>query len=214
MRIAFIGAQNVGKSTLIDEFIKQWPMYKKPTKSYRDFITESNIKLNKEGDKESQKKILNALVDELQHATASGDKYLVFDRCPVDNIAYSLWHYAKGTSGINEEFIIDTKTIAAISLKHLDAIFYVPLREEIPLTAKQNRDIDVTYRQEMDNIYRALVESYEKNTGAFFPTEDCPPLITLDGPPDMRLPQMKLYIKENGNCYGEEDGSLLDPSKI
>lgn len=214
MRIAFIGAQNVGKSTLIEEFIKQWPMYKKPSKSYRDFIAESNIKLNKEGDKESQRKILDALVDELQHAAASEDKYLVFDRCPVDNIAYSLWHYAKGTKGIDEEFIINTKTIAAISLKHLDAIFYVPLREEIPLTKKENRDIDRTYRQEVDNIYKALVESYEKNTGAFFPNEDCPPLITLDGPPDMRLPQLKLYIKENGNCYGESDGSLLDPSKI
>lgn len=214
MRIAFIGAQNVGKSTLIEEFIKQWPMYKKPSKSYRDFIAESNIKLNKEGDKESQRKILDALVDELQHAAASEDKYLVFDRCPVDNIAYSLWHYAKGTKGIDEEFIINTKTIAAISLKHLDAIFYVPLREEIPLTKKENRDIDRTYRQEVDNIYKALVESYEKNTGAFFPNEDCPPLITLDGPPDMRLPQLKLYIKENGNCYGESDGSLLDPSEI
>jgi thymidylate kinase len=214
MRIAFIGAQNVGKSTLIEEFIKQWPMYKKPTKSYRDFITESNIKLNKEGDKESQRKILDALVDELQHAVASGDKHLVFDRCPVDNIAYSLWHYAKGTKGIDEEFVINTKTIAALSLKHLDAIFYVPLREEIPLVAKENRDIDKTYRQEVDNIYKALVESYEKNTGAFFPSEDCPPLITLDGPPDMRLPQLKLYIKENGCCYGEEDGSLLDPSQI
>jgi hypothetical protein len=36
----------------------------------------------------------------------------------------------------------------------------------------------------------------------------------LEGPPDMRIPQMSLYIKENGNCFGEEDGTLIDPSKV
>jgi hypothetical protein len=214
MRIALIGAQNVGKTTLVEEFIKHWPMYKRPEKTYRDFIKESKLNLNKNGDKQSQKAILNALVDEVQQATASGEKYLIFDRCTVDNIAYSLWHYAKGTPGFDAEFIIDSKTIAAIALKHIDAIFYIPSREEIKLTEKENRDTDKTFRDEMDNIFRALVESYEKNTGAFFPTEDCPPLITLDGPPDMRIPQMRLYIKENGNCYGEEDGSLLNTAEI
>jgi hypothetical protein len=30
----------------------------------------------------------------------------------------------------------------------------------------------------------------------------------------MRIPQIKLYIKDNGNCFGEEDGSLIDASKV
>lgn len=214
MRIAFIGAQSVGKTTLIEEFIRQWPMYKKPEKTYRDFIKEKNLKLNQEGDVLSQKAILNALVDELQQAAATGYKHLVFDRCPVDNIAYTLWHHAKDTPGFGIDMVMDSKAIAALSLKHLDAIFYLPVRKEIPLTEKENRDTDSTFRDEMDNIYAALVESYEKNTGAFFPKEDCPPLITLSGPPDLRIPQIKLYIKENGNCFGEEDGSLIDPSEI
>lgn len=214
MRISLIGAQNTGKSTLIEEFIKTWPMYKRPEKTYRDIIKEQNLNINKEGDKLSQKAILNALVDEVQIATASDNKHIIFDRCTVDNIAYSLWHYAKDTPGFTTEFIIDSKDIAAISLKYINVIFYVPARKEVPITAKEGRELDPVFREEIDNIFDSLVESYEKNTGAFFPKEDCPAVIRLGGPPDMWIPQMKLYIKDNGNGYGEEDGTLIDPSNV
>jgi hypothetical protein len=214
MKIAFIGAGAVGKSTLIEQFIEKWPMYKKPTKTYRDIIAEQGLLINKQGTKESQKAILNALVDEAQAASASEDKYIVFDRSVVDNIAYTLWHYAKNTEGFTKEFIIDSQTIANLALKYYDIIFYVPARKEIPITEKQNRETDETFREEIDNIFRALVASYEKQTGAFFPSEDCPAVIELEGPPDMRLPQISLYIKENGNSYGEEDGTLIDASQI
>lgn len=205
-----MGAQNTGKSTLVENFIKQWPMYRKPEKTYRDLIKEQNIKLNKEADKDSQKAILNALVDEIQGACASENStHLIFDRCTVDNIAYTLWHHAKDTPGFTREFVIDSQSIAALSLKYLDIIFYVPVRKEIPLVQREGREIDIVFREEIDNVFDALVDSYENNTRAFFPTEDCPVVIRLEGPPDMWVPQMKLYIKENGNCYGEEDGSLL-----
>lgn len=210
MKIALIGAQNTGKSTLVENFIKQWPMYKRPEKSYRDLIKEKNIKLNKEGDKESQRAILNALVDEIQGACASEDsKHVIFDRCTVDNIAHTLWHYAKDNPEFSREFVIDSQSIAAMTLKYLDVIFYVPIRKEIPLVERDGRETDLAYREEIDNIFDALVESYESNTKAFFPTEDCPAIIRLEGPPDMWVPQMRLYIKENGDGYGEEDGSLL-----
>jgi GTPase SAR1 family protein len=209
MKIALIGAQNTGKSTLVENFIKQWPMYKRPERTYRDIIKEKNIKLNKDGDKESQRAILNALVDEIQAACATDHKHLIFDRCTVDNIAYSLWHYAKDTPGFTREYIVDSQSIAALTLKYLDIIFYVPVRKEIPLVARDGREIDLIYREEIDNIFDALVGSYEKNTKAFFPLEDCPAVIRLEGPPDMWVPQMKLYIKDNGNGFAEEDGSLL-----
>jgi hypothetical protein len=214
MKIAIIGAHCTGKTTFIENFVAEWPMYKTPEKTYRSFIQEENILLNKEGTKESQKQILNALVDELQTAVASNEEFVIFDRCPVDNIAYTLWHYAKDTEGFTSEFVIDSKTIATLSLKHLDLIFYIPIRKEIPLTPKKNRDIDETFREEIDNIFHSLVNSYEKNTGAFFPTEDCPAVIRLEGPPDMWIPQVKLYIKDNGNPYGEEDGSLIDVTQV
>ena len=214
MKIALIGSHNTGKSTLIDQFLKQWPMYKKPEKTYRDIIKEKNIKLNKEASAESQRAILDALVDEVQNASTSEDKFIIFDRCPIDNIAYSLWHYRKETPGFDENYIMDCKTIAAFAMKHIDVMFYLPVRKEIPLTPREGREIDETYREEIDNIYNAMVLSYERNTGAFFPKEDSPAVIRLDGPPDLRLPQIKLYIKDNGCGFGEEDGSLIASAEI
>lgn len=184
-------------------------MYKKPEKTYRDIIKEKNLPLNKEASKESQRTILNALVDEAQQACAKEDKHIIFDRCTVDNIAYTLWHYAKETTGFSVEYVIDSKAIAALALKYFDIIFYVPVREEIPVVPREGRETDLVFRDEINNIFDALVESYEKQTRAFFPEEDCPAVIRLEGPPDMWIPQMSLYIKDNGNGYGEEDGSLL-----
>jgi GTPase SAR1 family protein len=214
MKIALIGAHSVGKSTLVEQFLKEWPMYKRPEKTYRDIIKEKNLNINMQGDKESQRAILNALVDEVQLASTSDDKHIIFDRCPVDNMAYTLWHYAKDTEGFTSEFVMTCKDIAALSLKHIDLIFYVPARKEIPITPREGRETDETFREEIDNIFDSLVNSYEKNTGAFFPSEDCPAVIRLEGPPDMRIPQIKLYIKDTGNCFGEEDGSLIDASKV
>jgi hypothetical protein len=214
MRIAFMGAGAVGKSTLIDNFLKKWPMYKKPSKTYRDLIKEKDLKLNKQGNKESQKIILNALVEEAQQVVASEDPFVVFDRCVVDNIAYSLWHYGKETEGFTKEFIIDSQSIANIALKYYDIIFHVPARKEIPLTEKPNRETDEVFREEIDNIFQALIVSYEKRSGSFFPSEDCPAVIQLEGPADMRLPQISLYIKDNGMPYGEEDGSLIASAEL
>ena len=99
-------------------------------------------------------------------------------------------------------------------MKHIDVVFYLPVRKEIPITPREGREIDEVYREEIDNIYNAMVLSYEKNTGAFFPKEDSPAVIRLDGPPDLRLPQIKLYLKDDGRGFAEEDGSLITSADI
>jgi thymidylate kinase len=204
MKIAIIGSQGSGKSHLIKEFLEKWTMYKTPEKTYRDIIKSRNIKINQEGDEESQKAILNALIDEVQQA--KGD-FLIFDRCVIDNMAYTLWLNAHDK--VSNKFVMDTKFLTHQTLKLFDMIFYVPVRPEIELQEKETRDSDPKFREEIDNIFRALISSYEKGTGAFFPLEDCPAIITLEGPPDLRKDQISLYIKDNGMPFSEEDGSLL-----
>lgn len=207
MKIAFIGTQCNGKSTLVKEFREKWPMYKQPEKTYRDLIIEKKIKNNKNGTEESQKAILNALVDEVILATATEEKHIVFDRCVIDNIAYTLWLNEKGK--VSDEFVMDSRQVALETVKMYDIIFYLPLREEIKIEKRKGREIDPVYRQEIDNIFKALVTSYERNSGIFFPVRDCPAVITLEGPADLRCEQIRLYLKETGVPYGEEDGSLI-----
>jgi len=209
MKIAFMGSQSVGKSTLIQEFLTKWPMYNLPKKTYRDLIQEKKLKLNKKGTEESQRVILNALVDEVQGCLSTGETNVVFDRCVIDNIAYSLWLNANGK--VSDDFIRTSKTIAAETLKLYDIIFYLPIHESIKLTPKKNRDKDETYRVEIDNIIRALVTTYEKSTGQFFPLSDCPAVITLDMHPNARCEQIKLYVNESGNFYSDDSPSLLTP---
>lgn len=207
MKVAFMGTQCNGKSTLIKEFLKRWPMYKEVKSTYRNLLKTGKITGNQEGTEESQKTILNAIIDDTQKATAKGDDFLVFDRCVMDNIAYSLWLNEKGK--VSDEFIMDTKRIAFEAIRVFDIIFYLPLREEIKIVPRKGRDIDPIYRQEIDNIFRAIVGTYEKSAGIFFPKEDCPAVITLEGPPDLRIEQIPMYIKPSGKFFDEEDGSLL-----
>jgi thymidylate kinase len=182
-------------------------MYKQPEKTYRDLIKEKKVKNNKNGTEESQKAILNALVDEVILATATEEKHIVFDRCVIDNIAYTLWLNERNK--VSDEFVMDSRQIALETIKMYDIIFYLPLREEIKIEKRKGRDIDPVYRQEIDNIFKALVSSYERNSGVFFPVRDCPAVITLEGPADLRCEQIRLYLKDTGIPYGEEDGSLI-----
>jgi thymidylate kinase len=207
MKICFSGTQCNGKSTLIKEFCKRWPMYKEVKSSYRKLIKTNKVQHNEEGTEESQKAILNAIIDDTHHAIAKGDEFLVFDRCVIDNIVYSLWLNERDK--VSDEFIMDTKRVAYEAVKAFDIIFYIPLREEITIVPKKGRALDPVYRQEIDNLFRAVVGTYEKSAGIFFPKEDCPAVITLEGPPDLRIEQIPMYIKPSGRFFDEEDGSLL-----
>ena len=202
-----MGTQCNGKSTLIKGFLKKWPMYKEAKSTYRNLLKTGKVTGNQEGTEESQKTILNCIIDDTQKAIAKEEDFLVFDRCVMDNIAYSLWLNERGK--VSDEFIIDTKRIAYEAIKVFDIIFYLPLRDEIKIVPKKGRDINPEYRQEIDNIFRAIVGTYEKSLGIFFPKEDCPAVITLDGPPDLRIEQIPMYIKPSGRFFDEEDGSLL-----
>jgi len=207
MKIAFMGTQCNGKSTLIKGFCKRWPMYKEVKSTYRKLIKTGKVANNEEGTEESQKAILNSIIDDTQKAIAKGEDFLVFDRCVIDNIVYSLWLNEKGK--VSDEFIMDTKRIAYEAVKVFDIVFYIPLREEITIVPKKGRALDPVYRQEIDNLFRAVVGTYEKSAGIFFPKEDCPAVITLEGPADLRIEQIPMYVKPSGKFFDEEDGSLL-----
>lgn len=207
MKIAIIGTHCNGKTTLVEEFLKRWPMYSKPEKTYRDFLVEKKIKLNQKGTKESQKVILDALIDEAQAASASGNENIIFDRCVIDNLVYSLW--LNSNSKVDDNFIMDCKFLVAETVKLFDIIFYLPLCKDIPIVKRKSRDSDPVYREEIDNIFRAVVNTYEKNSGVFFPQRDCPAVIALEGPADLRCDQIQLYIKDTGKPYAEEDPSLI-----
>lgn len=213
MRIAVSGAACQGKSTLIQDFLKNWPVYKRSKESYRDLLTKENLKINKEVNQEGQWKILNSLIDDLQ-STAKTDK-IIFDRCPLDNLAYSMWSFDKQATDIDKEFIDKCIPLVAESMKHLDIIFFIPITKFSPVNIekKETRETDKEYIKEVDNIFKAIQRSYYTGKSPFFPKDDSPAIIEVFGTPEERIKMIELYLNSDGALHGEDE-SVLNPENL
>jgi len=207
MRIAIIGSACQGKTTLISDMIKQWPMYKAHESGYRKAVREGNLPINKETTKDTQWTILNHLVDDLQGY--NGDDNIIFDRCPLDNIVYSLWSNAKNTSDIDDEFIKKCIPLVQQSMHLIDIIFFIPITKVAPveITDKDTRDVDPEFISEIDNIFKVISHGlYKTGKSPFFPDEDRPPIIEVFGAPAERIEMIKLYV--------DEDGKVVDGGNV
>jgi predicted ATPase len=212
MRIAITGAACQGKSTLVEDFIKKWPGYKRSKESYRTVIKEENLKINKEADSNSQLKILNCLIDDLQ-VTEKADK-IIFDRCPLDNLVYSMWSFEKGCSDIDKDFIDKCIPLVRESMRHLDIVFFIPITKVSPvkIEEKKLRETDKTFIKETDNIFKAIHRSYFTGQSPFFPKDDSPAIIEIFGTPEERIKMIELYLNSEGNLHGEEESVLSKES--
>lgn len=214
MKIAFSGTQNTGKTTLIPHFLKRWPMYKTPNGSYRDVIVENKLEHSSKTGQKTQWLILEWMVDLLQKCNS--DDKLIFDRCPLDNLAYSFWSYGKGVGDIDTAFMDKTIAIVKESLKYLNIIFWIPYNNSIPIKDDGLRDTNLTHIQEINNIFESLYDQYQQNLHAnvFFPKDDCPAIIKLEGTTiDQRLDYIGEYLNPEGEIFGD-DHSIFNPQHI
>ena len=210
MRIAFSGAACTGKTTTLNAFLKKWPQYKTPEKSYRHLIT--GDKHSKKTDKNTQLAILDFMVQQQSEYTLH-DK-IVYDRCPLDNIVYTIWAYEKGKKGFTEQFV--NKCIGKVQkgMRSLDIIFFMTRDLMGPIEDDTKRETDPTYVMETDNIFKAIHKQLS-TTGMspFFPQNDSPALIELTGSVEERIQQISMYVTEDGHMYGEEQ-SLVNMDEI
>jgi len=209
MRIAISGTACQGKTTLINDFLKTWPSYTRSNESYRKVLKEEKLKINKEVTKDGQWKILNCLINDLQNTTRE-DK-IIFDRCPLDNLVYSMWSYERGTSDIDKEFLDKCIPLVRESMRMLDIIFFLPITKFSPIKIekKENREIDQNYIKEIDNIFKAIGQQYNINGGfPFFVHDDKPALIEIFGTPEERIEMVKLYLDKDGDVVSEKESVL------
>jgi predicted ATPase len=212
MRIAISGTACQGKTTFLNDFIKKWPKYTTPKNTYRDVIGKKKKHSSKTTSK-LQWDILNFMVDQLQECTA--DQHVIFDRCPLDNLVYSLWAHGKDKKGFEKDFIDKCIPVVRESLRFLDIIFFTPITKAAPIEIKDDtlRDTDKEYIEEIDHLFKAISQSYYQATSPFFVKDDRPALIEIFGQPNERIMMASMYLNENGDCYSEDD-TLLDPNDI
>lgn len=206
MKIAVVGSQNMGKSTFVKDFITNWPMYTTTDKSYREMLQEKNLPHSKESTEETQKEILNFLTDQI--INSAGNDFFITDRCVLDVLAYSSWLNLNGK--LSDKLLDEQRVMIRETLKMFDIIFFVPLTKvaQVPIENDGFREIDETFREEIDNIFKVFSESYNRADGRVFPKEDSPALIEIFGNKEERIKMTELYIQPNGKFFGEETSLL------
>ncbi len=217
MRIAICGTANLGKSTLIQDFIQEWDMYGFEKETYRDIIIEKGLKHSKETNKETQKTILDHMVKTLE-LFKPNDK-VIFDRCPLDNLVYSLWALGKGETDIDQDFIDECIPIVRESLKNLDIIFFIPVTKHNKIEIEDDgmRETDQVYIKEIDNFFKVLQRHYHEHPqdNPFFPRDDSPALIEVFGSRLERIQMIKLYIDAEGDLIGGDGKSdIFNPENL
>ena len=212
MRIAFSGAACTGKTTTIEAFLRKWPNYKFIQSNYRNLIKKTK-KHSRNNSKKNQGQILDIMVAETLQFTTH-DK-VVFDRCPLDNVIYSLWCHEKGMKGFTDKFIKESIEKVRESMRHLDIIFLCTRDMMPPVVPNGIRDTDSNYVEEINNLFKSTLKQVQKGVeySPFFPAGDSPGFIDIHGTTEERLAQIGLYVTADGDAFGE-DQSLINMNEL
>ena len=216
MRIAVSGTSCQGKSTFIQRFLQEWPMYSTPEYTYRDFIKEEKLPHSENTNKDTQWKILNHVVDTCMEYE-KGDK-VIMDRCPLDSLIYTIWAYEKSINDVDEEFVNKCIPVVRESIKFIDVILFTPITKVAPveLVDDGTRSVNETHIKEIDHLFKGVEQQYFQNAKAspFLPNEDCPAIIEIFGTPEQRTHLVRQYIDAEGDLLGDNESSILDPNMV
>ena len=209
MRIAISGTACQGKTTLIKDFLEQWPNYTTPKKTYRDIIKENDLDHSSKTNKKTQKNILDFMIKEQKKYHKSDN--VIFDRCPLDNLVYSMWATEQSKLDIDEEFVKSCIPNVRESFSNIDIIFFTPITKcaSVEIEEGDLRDVDSKIIEEIDNIFKAMHREYMTNdTSVFFVKDDKPGIIEVFGNRRERIQIIKLYLDAEGDLTG--GGDLID----
>jgi len=215
MRIAVSGTSNTGKTTLINSFLEKWSTYEAPKESYRDVIVKDKLEHSSKTTTETQDKIMEFMLNQVKDKSKTVDDNVIYDRCPLDALAYSMWCNGKGYDGFDTEYIQNQINEVKESMRYLDLIFLCKFDESITVVDDGMRDTNIDHIKEVDNIFEALFQQYFTNVHAdvFFPKDDSPGIIKLPANHQKRINLIGEYVTEDGSMYGDEH-SILNPENI
>jgi len=213
MRLSLTGAANTGKTSLLQSFLHTWKTYKTPEKTYRDIIEEKKLEHSSKTTTETQTEILNFITDQQLGKTVDDD--IIYDRCTLDVLAYTIWAHEKGLEGFDTAFVNTQIKLVKESLRSLDIIFICKFNENMSVEDDGKRDANKEYIVEINNIIESLYQQYKQNIDSdiFFPKDDSPCLIKLPDSMQQRVDLIAEYVAPDGGMHSEED-SVLNPNNI
>jgi nicotinamide riboside kinase len=153
MRIAIVGAQGTGKTTLLNKIKESGILddsYVFMDEIVRSLVRKKNIKINEEGDYESQLLILQT-----HQANALNHSHMVTDRSCVDAEAYALYNHSKGY--FTEEEMNEFEEIFLSTLVLYDKVFFLPV--EFDIVSDNFRSTDKSFQKNISDIMEGLLEA-------------------------------------------------------
>ena len=190
MRIAISGSHSLGKSTLVWDWVKHHTQYKREEEPFRALDQEMyDIRFRQESNRlhNGIQMYYNASRVNL-YSTISD--CVIFDRAPVDYIAYSQYTADKKTTDIDDAFVSAMVPRVKETMQRLDLIAFVPMTDRWPVEMEDDgiRPVDLAYRSEVDAIFKQI---YRNDRYSLMPEMNRPKLVELWGSREERIKQLE-----------------------
>ena len=171
MRIAISGTHSSGKSTLIANFLGQNSHYHSYQEPFHVLIDEQQDSCD--FSMESMQQQLELSIHQLEEGVEYDDA--IFDRCPIDFIAYMM-HFADGDGfDLADSDISDYFEQVVEAVQTLDLIVFLPLGPECQI---EYFEADSDMRGAVDQNFKRL---YRDGIYDLLPNYNNPPIIELYG---------------------------------
>ena len=190
MRIAISGSHSLGKSTLVWDWVKRHREYTREEEPYRALDSEMyDIRFRQESNRLHNGIQMYYNVSRVNLYTSIKD-CVIFDRAPVDYIAYSQYTADKRTTDIDDAFISAMVPRVRETLQRLDLVVFIPMTDRWPVDMEDDgiRPVDLPYRAEVDAIFKQI---YRDERFSVMPEKNRPKLIELWGSREQRLDRLQ-----------------------
>jgi hypothetical protein len=196
VRIAVSGSHSLGKSTVVNQWVETHPHYIREEEPYRALSLHGPYEIKF---RELSTRLHNGIqiyynISRIHRYSKPTDQ-VIFDRCPVDYIAYSQYTANQASTDIDTAFVESMVPAAKECLDHLDILAFVPKSQQWPVAMEEDgiRPVDHSYRDEVDTIFKQI---YRDGRFDLISEHDGPKLIELIGSPKQRIKQLEQSIAE------------------
>jgi hypothetical protein len=185
MRIAISGTHFMGKTTLIDDVISKHPDYKN--------IIEPYHQLADEGSALSDEPTLESLLEQLTFSLEQlnlhgGEKNVIFDRCPLDFVAYAMCAADQEGIDLHDTEIAELFPEIIEALSQLDLIVFLPITNQHMIHFTEDNP---AYRKMADACFKKI---YRDDIYDLFPDNHHPEIIEMWGSRAERLQKLENYL--------------------
>lgn len=186
MRIAVSGTHFIGKTTLIDDFLKKHPDYRGEKEAYYKLQNEKEMELSLEPSLDSLLEQLDYSIDQLNQT--ANEKNVIFDRCPVDFIAYAMIDLEQDSLDINDSEVSERFDEIKTALNTLDLILFLPITKDNSIEYTEENP---AYRKAADKYFKKI---YRDEVCDIFPRYGHPRIIEIWGDRVARIKKIESYL--------------------